>query len=119
MEDADLILVLKDSQDPEPFPALAGGSPRVSVLTKADLVKDGHDAMDSLQLSVKTGEGFDSLTKRILQIVEERTQSAPGLTPVRLRQVAHLTEAIEKIEETVSDLNAPLELRAESLRRAA
>lgn len=119
MDEADLILVLRDSLDPEPFPNVPADKSALYILSKADLV-EGRDVGEAdLYLSVRTGQGYDSLTKRILEEVEQRIGSSQSLTTVRHRQVSHLMEAIEKIEETARLRTTPLEIRAEILRGAA
>ncbi|CAN7637899.1 tRNA uridine-5-carboxymethylaminomethyl(34) synthesis GTPase MnmE [Rhizobium sp. LjRoot254] len=120
MDEADLVLALKDCLDPSDFPVSPDGPAVLYVLTKSDLVEhDPSDGDSRLWLSTKTGEGFDSLTKRIASEISTRTTSGLALAPVRARQVSNLRESIEKIEETVFSKDLPLELRAELLRRAS
>lgn len=120
MDQADLILALKDCKDPADFPAVPDGPAVLYVLTKSDLLEDRPSSGDSrLRLSTKSGEGFDSLTKRIADEISIRTTSGFSLAPVRARQVLRLCETIEKIEETAYGYDLPLELRAELLRRAS
>ena len=120
VNEADLVLVLRDCTDTESFPAIPDQLKALYVLSKADLLDQrqvaGSDS--AIWLSTRTGEGFDSLTKRIAYEVRQRA-AAGSLAPVRRRQVEHLAEALEKIEETVSDQALPLELRAELLRGAS
>ncbi|MDB5554676.1 MAG: tRNA uridine(34) 5-carboxymethylaminomethyl synthesis GTPase MnmE [Rhizobium sp.] len=120
MDEADLILALKDCTDAASFPVVPDGPAVLYVLTKSDLLEDGPDDGDSrLWLSTKSGEGFDSLTKRIAVEVTRRTTGGVSLAPVRARQVLYLCEVIEKIGETVISGDSPLELRAELLRLAS
>ncbi|UVC08461.1 tRNA uridine-5-carboxymethylaminomethyl(34) synthesis GTPase MnmE [Rhizobium sp. TH2] len=119
MEEADLVLVLKDCMDPADFPGVSEGSAVLYVLTKSDLLEDRSVDDSRLRLSTKTGEGFDSLTKRISNEISTRTTNGLSLAPVRARQISNLHETIEKIEETVFSKDLPLELRAELLRRAS
>jgi tRNA modification GTPase len=120
MQDADLILLLKDCTDPAGFPPVSDGSPVLYVLTKSDLLEEEQIGCESqLRLSTKSGEGFDSLTKRIGDQILKRTSAGVSLAPVRARQVSNLVEAAEKIEETAEANDLPLELRAELLRSAS
>jgi len=118
MEEADLILALKDCTDPGDFPEVPEDRAVLYVLTKADLLEDRPDD-PGLRISTRSGQGFDSLTKRISDEVSSRTASGLNLTPVRERQVSYLREAVEKIEETIACPDLPLELRSELLRRAS
>jgi tRNA modification GTPase len=119
MDEADLILILKDCTDPLDFPVAPDGTPVLYILTKSDLLEDRSDDESRLRLSTKTGAGFDSLTKRISSEISSRTINGLSLAPVRARQISNLNEAVEKIEETAFATGLPLELRAELLRRAS
>jgi tRNA modification GTPase len=120
MHAADLILVLKDCTDRAAFPPVPDGSPVLYVLTKCDLLEEEQIGCEShLRLSTQSGEGFDSLAKRIGDEILKRTSGGLSLAPVRARQVSNLAEAAEKIEETAAENSLPLELRAELLRRAS
>ena len=118
MDEADLILALKDCTDSGDFPEVPEDHTVLYVLTKSDLIEDRLDDT-RLWISTKTGQGFDSLTKRISDEVSRRTTGGLYLAPVRARQVSYLREAIEKIDETVSSPHLPLELRSEFLRHAS
>jgi len=118
MDEADLILALKDCTDSGDFPMVPEDHAVLYVLTKSDLLEERSDD-SGLWISTKTGLGFDSLTKRISDEVSLRTAGSLNLAPVRARQVAYLREAIEKIEETASSPDLPLELRSELLRHAS
>jgi tRNA modification GTPase len=120
IEDADLVLVLKAADDRQAFPTLSAGGATLPVLTKVDLLEDGPVADESLlSMSTATGAGFDSLTKRILESIDQQLQGSTNLVPVRQRQVGFLLQAVEKIDESLRSWHQPLELRAELLRRSA
>ena len=121
MDDADLILALKDCTEFGDFPVVPDDHAVLYVLTKSDLIEDRSNNSDGLRLSIstKSGQGFDSLTKRISKEILRRTTGSLSLAPVRARQVSHLREAIDKIEETALAQHLPLELRAELLRHAS
>lgn len=118
MDEADLILALKDCTDSGDFPTVPEDHAVLYVLTKSDLLEDRSDD-SGLWISTKSGQGFDSLTKRISDEVSLRTAGSLHLAPVRARQISNLKEAIEKIEETASSSHLPLELRSELLRHAS
>jgi tRNA modification GTPase len=118
MGEADLILALKDCTDSGDFPTVPEDRAVLYVLTKSDLLEDRSDD-SGLWISTKTGQDFDSLTKRISDEVSFQTAGSLHLAPVRARQVSYLKETIEKIEETSSSEHLPLELRSELLRRAS
>ena len=120
IEEADLVLLIQSpdcTAMPSPLPA---DKPVVSIQSKSDLL-DAGAARDPerLYLSSKSGEGFDSLTKRILDEVTASTTRSGGLGPARKRQADCLRKAAADIEQCLSSEPIPLELKAEYLRLAA
>lgn len=118
IEEADLVLLLSaDERVPEIN--LPARKRFLSVQSKADLLNPAVPRQsDRLYLSSKTGEGFDSLTKRINDEVLAATAHAGGFGPARRRQVSLLRQAATDLEAGL-DGGLSLELRAEALRRAA
>ena len=117
---ADLVLLLKAPGAPTTEAGLSVDDRYVTVHSKADLL-DAASARESgpLYLSAKTGEGFDSLTKRIAEEIEARALPAGGLGPARKRQAGYLTRAVANIEQCLAENAMSLELKAEYLRLAA
>ena len=123
--EADLVIWLTDIDAPEPLlpkELLQLAERTLLVVNKVDLaVVQGQLVLpdDMIAVSVKTGDGLDSLTDRLAAIVKDRI--APGDVPA-LTQHRHRT----MVEDDADSLRAFLagdanqvELRAEDLRRAA
>jgi tRNA modification GTPase len=119
-DSSDLVLYLKAADDFEEALAVPAGRPVVTVLSKCDLIGSGSSvsSMDTLQISVRTGEGIDSLTKRITEIIASRV-SAGSTGPARRRQRELIAQALGELETVLDARQAPLEVRAEGLRRAS
>jgi tRNA modification GTPase len=120
IEQADLVLKLQAS-DGSPFEPKVGPGKRVlAVVSKSDLLEPAAARHSGVSyISSTTGDGFDSLTKRILEEVSASTARAGGLAPARARQTSYLRKAIEDIERCLAAETASLELRAEYLRLAS
>ena len=119
IDHADFVLML---QSPEPAapPQMPAGKRFVTIHSKADLIDAATPRRDDvLYLSSKTGEGFDSLTKRIAKEIEASTIVGGGLGPARKRQADYLRKAVADIESCLVSQSTSLELRAEYLRLAA
>ena len=95
--------------------------PVIHVLNKTDMAEQAHQACtDQIALSARTGDGLDTLRKRLLEVAG--WQSAPeGLYLARARHVealqavqAHLEMADEQLQAQASHLD----LLAEELRLA-
>lgn len=118
IEDADLVIVAEAAGTPAAPPCIPEAKPRISVQLKSDLLgADFPRAGNRLYLSSRTGDGLDSLTKRIAAELAVRTASS-GLVPARRRQVGYLERAADDISECLNSAMS-LELKAECLRRAA
>lgn len=120
IEQADLILLLRASGTEDTVKQLPAGKHVVTIQSKADLL-DAAAPRDPgfLYISSRTGEGFDSLTKRIAGEIQARTSVAGGLGPARQRQADHLRRALDDIDRCLADASASLEVRAEHLRLSA
>jgi tRNA modification GTPase len=123
LQAADLVLLLKDMQDAGPDEEIDVQAPVERIVTKVDLAADSHVVADgaaaAVAISTLTGQGIESLTKRILEHVKRATGSPGGVTVVRERQAALLREAVEILERSVSDRGAYIEVRSEYLRQAS
>ncbi|MHB2168319.1 tRNA uridine-5-carboxymethylaminomethyl(34) synthesis GTPase MnmE [Alsobacter sp. R-9] len=110
---ADLILWLTPWDDPsDPEPGLA--EPVLSVATKID--SDSQHVDDGrLPISALSGDGLDSLLKRIVDIVTAGTAEPALLT--RARHRAALDSAANHLDRALADLQPDrLELAAEAVR---
>lgn len=119
IEQADLVLLLgleRGGVDCD----IPRGKRVLAIHSKSDLL-DAAAARDGnrLYLSAKTGEGFDSLTKRIQDEIESGIPSTGGLGPARKRQADFLRETVANIGYCLERVDLALELKAEYLRLAA
>jgi tRNA modification GTPase len=123
---ADLVLWLEDVTAPSaPSPLDAAGASRdaIGVGTKLDLIDSVAERSRltgryQLLTSATTGEGIEALFSFLAE--HARTAFAPGEAPLmtRERHRVALGEALAAIEAAVAATDAPVELRAEDLRRA-
>ena len=120
IEQADLVLLLRSPDSMECNPGLSADNRFVTVQSKADLL-DAATPRDAgiVYVSARTGEGFDSLTKRIADAIEMRVTPEGDLGPARKRQADYLRRAVADIEQCLSNQAMSLELKAEYLRLAA
>lgn len=120
IEEADLVLLLETSGIRSARSDLHGAKRFLTIHSKADLLDAASPReADILYLSSKTGEGFDSLTKRIASEIEASVTGSGGLGPARKRQAGYLRKAVADIESCLSAGAMSLELKAEYLRLAA
>jgi tRNA modification GTPase len=111
---------LQDPFDSEPFSIEAIGVDVVKVWSKSDLRNAGIEPRDhELAISVRSGKGFDSLTKRILESIASKTGSASASMPTRRRQVDLLLNTERFLLKALESRDIGLELTAEHLRQAA
>jgi len=118
-DSSDLVLLLLDGSARDPFHGLSSeivARASLMVWNKADL--PWPRSREGLQLSLKTGEGFEQLLCAIQAKVAERLD-VPGEAPVltRARHRYALEQALAALERSVA-AGEP-ELRAEDLRLAA
>ena len=115
--EADLVLHLSETGSWEPVGDF-GDTPAWKIATKADLHR-APDGEGSLAVSSKTPEGlqplFDSLQKHLAEAVGKDVTALP----TRQRHLDNLRLALAELEDAAVKIDDPLELRAESLRRAA
>jgi tRNA modification GTPase len=114
---ADLVIALTDISEPIPYDLIGvDQSAVIKVGTKSDLseVRSGYD----LVISTRTGAGLDSL----MDLLASRAAAAAGdlsdPLPTRLRHIELLQETRREITNAMEQETAPLEIRAEYLRRA-
>jgi len=119
LRQADLVLLLRDIHDTGPDEEIDVQAAIERAVTKVDLAGDVPAVSAATAISTLTGEGIDSLTKRILTHVEHATSMPGGATVVRERQAALLREALEILEKSVGDHALDVEVRSEYLRQAA
>lgn len=120
IDHADLVLLLEPVDGAADQTSIPDGKPVLTIQSKADLLDAAPlGEAGKLFLSTKTGQGFDSLTKRIIKAIETDAIRPSGLGPARRRQAEHLVKAVEALDQCLSQPSMPLELKAESLRLAA
>ena len=120
IDQADLVLLLEPAGGVAVQTLIPDGKPVLAIQSKADLLDAAPiGESDKLLLSTRTGQGFDSLTKRIIEAIEADAVRPSGLAPARRRQAEHLAKAVDALDQCSSQPSMPLELKAESLRLAA
>ncbi|MGH6862161.1 MAG: tRNA uridine-5-carboxymethylaminomethyl(34) synthesis GTPase MnmE [Phyllobacterium sp.] len=117
---ADLVLALTDLSNPFPLAIDDdGGRAIVHIGTKADLGPAAAPGKHHLILSTRTGTGLQEL----LDLLTERARLAAGDVtdplPTRRRHLELLGETGREVEAALHQESAPLEVRAEYLRRAS
>lgn len=116
---ADLVLTLTDMSDSigVDIDELEGDALKIG--TKADLFSGPVPSTYDLVISTRSGAGMDAL----LQLLTERAETAAGNLsdplPTRRRHMELLGETSKEIEAAIQEVTAPLEVRAEYLRRAS
>ncbi|QND51201.1 tRNA uridine-5-carboxymethylaminomethyl(34) synthesis GTPase MnmE [Phyllobacterium sp. 628] len=117
---ADLVLVLTDISAPMPI-ALNDleNLNLISVGTKSDIGGDqSRDGFD-LTLSTQSGAGLAELIDVLRSSAVKAAGSLSDPLPTRRRHLELLLETSREINQAVADERAPLEVRAEYLRRAS
>ena len=110
-EKADLVLWLDDQESPAASDTLAD-KPTIRVRTKSDLAHG--QPSDDLAISAVTGEGLDSLLKRISLILSGLVQDEPALI-THDRQRRAVSRAVEQVEAAVAASLDRVEFLAEHL----
>jgi len=119
-ERADVVLWVVDATAPawQP-PAALGTRTVIPVLNKIDLTADAAPPRDCIQISAKSGQGFDRLIEALEEqaaLIAETGATAPLMT--RARHRAELEGARAALQR-FGDPTLSLELKAEELRIAA
>ena len=116
---ADLILTLTDLSDPiQPVaPELEGDLLKIG--TKADLISNTAPTDCDLVISTRTGAGLDELVKLLTERAEAAAGDLSDPLPTRRRHIELLADTRKEINAAIQEHAAPLEIRAEYLRRAS
>ena len=118
---ADLVITLTDLSNPV-APALDDVADNVTLRlgTKCDLVLPSSAAAKyDLVISTRTGEGLDDLLEALSKRAELAAGSLSDPLPTRRRHMELLVETDREIGAAIREETAPLEVRAEYLRRAS
>ena len=117
---ADLIITLTDLSNPV-APTLDDVADSVTLRlgTKSDLAPPSAAAKYDLVISTRTGEGLDDLLEALTNRAALAAGNLSDPLPTRRRHMELLTETIREVTAAVYDEAAPLEVRAEYLRRAS
>ncbi|MBZ9602236.1 tRNA uridine-5-carboxymethylaminomethyl(34) synthesis GTPase MnmE [Phyllobacterium chamaecytisi] len=117
---ADLVITLTDLSNPV-APALDDVADSVTLRlgTKSDLASPSAAAKYDLVISTRTGEGLDDLLEALTKRAALAAGNLSDPLPTRRRHMELLTETIREVTAAVYDEAAPLEVRAEYLRRAS
>jgi tRNA modification GTPase len=115
IEQADVLVLVRDSTDPRPDVPLAR-TPDLRVFTKTDLLETAHIADNSISVSAKTGHGMDPL-RNTLDSIAFGSDSAGAALALTSRHLQSLSEAITVLVRARGVLDS-LELLAAELREA-
>jgi tRNA modification GTPase len=117
---ADLVITLTDLSNPV-APALDDVADNVTLRlgTKCDLVLPSAAAKYDLVISTRTGEGLDDLLEALSKRAELAAGNLSDPLPTRRRHMELLVETDREIGAAIREETAPLEVRAEYLRRAS
>lgn len=117
---ADLVITLTDLSNPVE-PALDGVADSVTLRlgTKSDLASPSAAAKFDLVISTRTGEGLDDLLAALSQRAGLAAGNLSDPLPTRRRHMELLAETGREISVAIREETAPLEVRAEYLRRAS
>jgi tRNA modification GTPase len=115
---ADLVLSLRDRDDPNPFETIDSDVEHLFIRTKVDA--GSSEDSDTISISSATGYGIETL----LQVIGNRVRHAAeggavDLAPARERHRSLLASALTEIDVALSATHHPLEIRSEALRLAA
>jgi tRNA modification GTPase len=119
IEEADLVLLLRDANDIGGFPNIDSTADVLKVITKVDTRAQFAPAFDETGISSVDGSGIDSLTKQIADILARSVNFTGEATAVRKRQVQLLQEVCLVLKQSFMSTDRSLELRAEDLRQAS
>ncbi|RCL01617.1 MAG: tRNA modification GTPase [Candidatus Tokpelaia sp. JSC085] len=118
IQEADLVLVIYDMQNPQIVDLPETSAKIWHIGNKRDLALGDTDTTRwILQISAKTGEGWDNFIEHINTFCQEHITIIGEMIPVRERQVALLKNSL--IELNIAFNKKDLELCAEHLRHAS
>jgi tRNA modification GTPase len=115
---ADLVLSLHDLTQPVFLDHGLGGN-TVRICTKADLLTEVDPTSYDLVLSARTNAGINDLLSLLAQKAAEAAGDISDPLPTRRRHMELLNNASMEIRAAIDQESAPLEVRAEYLRRAS
>ncbi|MDR6631769.1 tRNA modification GTPase [Phyllobacterium sp. 1468] len=117
---ADLVLTLTDLSNPV-APALedVADSLTLRLGTKCDLAPPSANSKYDLVISTRTGEGLDDLVETLAKRATVAAGDLSDPLPTRRRHMELLAETGREINAALREETAPLEVRAEYLRRAS
>jgi tRNA modification GTPase len=117
MSDADILIWVKSAvQD---SPALPMRHPDLTVINKVDLQSIQKRNDSEIAVSVKTGEGIETLRRMLAELVKQKTETGESAVMVRIRHVQAVTESIRFLNDALVKPVDALELMAEDVRKAA
>jgi tRNA modification GTPase len=117
---ADLVLLLTDMASPLPAPFVElDAIDTLRIGTKLDVVERTTSDSYDLKVSIRSGEGLNDLIAALQSRAESAAGNLSDPLPTRRRHMELLTETSREINHAVADVAAPLEVRAEYLRRAS
>lgn len=117
---ADLVLLLTDMANPLPAPFIElGAIDTLHIGTKLDAAGMTTSGSYDLTVSIRSGEGMDDLMGSLRSKAERAAGNLADPLPTRRRHMELLGETSREINHAVNDQTAPLEVRAEYLRRAS
>ncbi|MGN7772303.1 tRNA uridine-5-carboxymethylaminomethyl(34) synthesis GTPase MnmE [Phyllobacterium sp. 22552] len=116
---ADLILSVTDLSDPIPLDDVPLTENVLRIGTKADLVSESEMGEYDLVISTRSNVGVDALLTLLSQKAEAAAGDISDPLPTRRRHMELLNEAGIELRAAIDDIAAPLEVRAEYLRRAS
>jgi len=118
---ADLVLYLSETGETDPLEIAAVGVERsamIAVRSKQDIDGRSESAAD-FAISAVSGQGIDSLLKRIAAEASNAIRGGQFLTPLLIRHRKHVSVAAAHARDAAASAESPLELRAEMLRTAS
>lgn len=116
---ADLILSVTDLSNPILLDDLPQTENVLRIGTKADLVTKSEIGEYDLVISTRTHESIEALLALLSQKAEAAAGDISDPLPTRRRHMELLNEASVELRAAIDDVTAPLEVRAEYLRRAS
>ncbi len=114
MEQADIVLLLKDAADPDAGKnkmIVPDAAKAIEVVNKSDLLSPEMIAgrfpvaPHRIFISAKSGEGIAALKNRLLQFVQENNKPVEGTVVTNLR---HL-EALQKVRTALTDIHTGMD----------
>jgi tRNA modification GTPase len=115
IEQADVLVLVRDSTDPRPDVPLAR-TPDLRVFTKTDLLDPGPITDNSIPVSAKTGQGMETLRNN-LDSIAFGSDSAGAALALTSRHLHSLGEAVSALARARAVLDS-LELLAAELRES-